>query len=249
MERCTSSPRYVVCSDSLGGTVNSESCSPDVGNLTAVPQLSSCRWRKRRHRGRHRRRNYDNAMVTESPPDDPRLQSPSARTTASGSSSLPTAIPSALSLHRAESDVVSKSAPCGDPVSWDLESESAERVSHTSAYTLDSPPFQICSSSSPDLTWSTNRSWYSQAFPFFSVSLGGDDDVTKVQCILLIKILSWRSVGIWFECLPEPGVLMEFFLVFRGPYSEFLSSTSSWATIASCPFLSNSISFSAKLSL
>jgi hypothetical protein len=203
MEHCTSSPRHVVCSDSPDAAVSSESCSnqascPDIGNLTTVPQLSSCRWRKRRHRGRHRRRNYGNAMVTESPPAD-------LRTTASGSSSLPTVIPSALSLHSAESGVVSKSAPCGamgiisDLVSWNLESDSAERVPQTSAYALDSPPFKICSSSSPDLTpsqnprCSTSRSWYSQAFPFFSVSLGGDYDVTKVQCILLSKILSWRS--------------------------------------------------------
>jgi hypothetical protein len=217
MDHCASSARCVVCSESLDGSVSSESCSnqascPDVGNLTAVPQLSSCRWRKRRHRRRYRRRNYDNAMVTESPSNDLRLQSPSA----SGCSSLPTVIPSALSLQSAESDALSKSAPCAVDTVIDPVSDSAERVSQTSAYALVSPRFQICSSSSPDLTssqdqrWSTSRSWYSQAFPFFSVSPGRDDDVTKVQCILLTKIMSWRCVCIWFECLPASGVLMEF---------------------------------------
>jgi hypothetical protein len=230
MEHSASSPRYVVCSGSLDGAPIREPCSnqvscPDVGNLTTVPHLSSCRWRKRRHRGRHRRRNSDNAMVTESPPNDLRLQSPSPRTTANGSSTVPTVVPSALALHSAESDVVSKSAPCdtwsfmdmiSDPVSSDLESHSAERVSQTSPYKLASPPFKIYSCSSPDLTlskdqrWSTSRSWYSQAIPFFSGSLCGDHGVTEVQCILLTEILSWRSVCIWFECLPVSGVPMEF---------------------------------------
>lgn len=216
MEHSTSFARYVVSSDSLDGAVSSEPCNkqvscPDVGNLTTVPQLSSCRWRKRRHRGRQRRHNSDNVMVTESPPDDLRLQSPSPMTTANVSSILPTVVPSALSQHSAESDVVSKSAPCdtwsfmgmiSDPVSSDLESRSAQRVSQTSPYTLDSAPFKIHFSSSPDLTlskdqrWATSRSWYTRAFPFLSGSLCGDNDVTEVRYVLLTEILSWRVVCI-----------------------------------------------------
>jgi hypothetical protein len=221
VQHSTSSPRYVVYSDSRDGGLSSElgsnraSC-PDVGNLTTVPHLSSCRCRKRRHRGRHCRHNSDNGTATASAPDDLRLQPPRPRTTANGSSTIPTVIPSALSSHGAESGVVSKSAPCdtcsymgmvSNPVSWDLESGSTERVSQTSPCTLDSPPLRVCSSTSADLTpskdqrRSTSRSWYSQALPFFSVSLGGDDDVAEVRCILLRKMLSWRSVCIWFECL------------------------------------------------
>jgi hypothetical protein len=207
MQHSTASPTYVVCSDSLDSSLNSESRSsrascPDVGNLSAAPQLSSRRCRKRRHRGRHHSHHSDNAMVTESRHHDVRLPSPSTRTTALGSSSLPTVVPCAMS-YCAGSGVVSKSAPCATasfmsingPVPWDLESGNAGRVSQTSSYTLESPPLRVCSPASPDRTptrdqrRSTRRSWYSQGFPFFS-SLAADDGVTEVRCILLAEILS-----------------------------------------------------------
>jgi hypothetical protein len=219
MQHSPSSPRNVVCSVSLDGGLSSNSHNnpascPDVGNLTTVSQLSSRRCRKRRHRGRHRSYYPDNTMVIESLPDDLKLLSPSATTTANSCSILPTVVPCALLLHSTESSVVSKSAPCdtsrfmgmiSDPVSWDLVSGKAETVSQTSPYSLNSRRLSASSSASPDLNpskaqhRSTGRSWYSQAFPFSDI-LGGDDDVAKVQCILLTKTLSWRSVCMWFGC-------------------------------------------------
>jgi hypothetical protein len=217
---CSSSPRNVVCSDSLDGGLSCKSRDnrapcPDIGNLTTVSQLSSCRCRKRRHRGRHRSRYPDNTMVIESLPDDLKLLSPSATTTANSSSILPTVVPCALSLHSTESSVVSKSAPCDTSRFMGMISDPVSGKAGTA------PQTSRHSSASPDLTpskaqhRSTCRSWYSQAIPFFSDILGGDDDVTKVQCILLTKTLSWRSVCMSFGCLPNIRCSGGSFPVFR----------------------------------
>jgi len=188
VQHSKSFPKDSVHSDSHKGGLCSEpddnraSC-PDISNLTAVPHLASPKWKKRRHRGRHR---HDHSMTTGSPSHDFGLQLPSPRTDAN----CCTVIPSASPLHATDSADLSKSAPCDtwslmgiitDPMSWGPESSSTERVA--------SPPFKVCSSVSSDLTpskdqrRSTGSSWCSQALPFFSVSLSGDDDVTQVQCL------------------------------------------------------------------
>jgi hypothetical protein len=197
IDHSKSSLKDAVRSDLHKGDVviNNRASCPDIRNLAAVPQLASPRWKKRRHRGRHRRHHSDNIMITASPPEDLRLHLPASRIAANGSNTHPTDIPSASSLDCSDSDDLFKSAPCdtwnfmdmvNDSVSTDLESSNTENAPQTSFGTLDSPPFTVCSSTSPDPASSkgqrrsTSRSWYSQALPFFSISLGGDDDVTEV---------------------------------------------------------------------
>jgi hypothetical protein len=175
-------PKSFVSSDPREGGLSSgcsssQASSSDVTALTRIPRLASPRWKKRRHRGRHRQQS-DNVMVTGSLRDDP-----SPRTAANGSATHLTALPSAASLCDTDTDRLSKSAPCDslcfvgmvcDPLSWGLESSSAETVPLTAADNADSPtPPQ-------EHSRKIQRSWYTQALPFFSVSLGGDDGVTEV---------------------------------------------------------------------
>jgi hypothetical protein len=73
-----------------------------------------------------------------------------------------------------------------DTMSRDRGSGSTEKAASTTPGALDSPTLRVCFSTSADPApskdqrRSASRSWYSQAFPFFSVSLSGDDDVTEV---------------------------------------------------------------------
>lgn len=211
-EYSKSYPKDVVSSDSgesglSGGCGNNEASSPDIRTLTRMPQLASSRSKKRRHRGRRRQRS-DNAMVTGSLQDDP-----SPRTAANGSAASLTTLPPAGSLRDSDPDGFSKSAPCDSwsfmgmvsgPVSWGLESSSTETAPLMSTVTADSPPNTACTCTPPkDQRRLTMGSWYTQALPFFSVSLGGDDDVTEVECSLLNGVVFRRSVRTCFESRPR----------------------------------------------
>jgi len=222
-------PKDVVSSDSgesglSSGCGNNPTSSPDIRTLTRIPQLASPRSKKKRHRGR-RRQHSDSAMVTGSPQDDP-----SPRTAANGSATPLTTLPSAGSLRDSDPDCFSKSAPCdswsfmgmvSDPVSWGLKSSSTETVPLMSTVTADSPPNTACTCTPPkDQRRLTKGSWYTQALPFFSVSLGGDDDVTEVQCTLLNGMVFRRSVRAWFESRPSSTVFYFFFI-----FPEFLQSS------------------------
>jgi hypothetical protein len=201
-------PKNVVSSDLResvmgSGCGDNQASSPDIRTITRIPQLASPRPKKRRHRGR-RRQHSDSAMVTGSLQDDP-----SHRTDANGSTAPPTTVPPAESLRYSDPDGFSKSAPCDywsfmgmvcDPVSWGLESSSTETAPLTSPVRADSSPNTAYTCTPPkDQRRLTKRSWYTQALPYFSVSLGGDDDVTEVQCTLLNGVVFRRSICTWFE--------------------------------------------------
>jgi hypothetical protein len=204
-ELSKSYPKDVVSCDSRAsglssGCGNNQASCPDISTLTRIPQLATPRLKKRRHRGRHRQ--HSDNMVTGSPQDDPL-----PRTAGNGSATPVSIVPSASSLRDTDPDSLSKSAHCdswsfvgmvSDPVSWGLESSSTETVPMTSPDTADSPTTTASSSTPPkDQRRLTKRSWYTQALPFFSVSLGGDDDVTEVQYALL------NGSGIaTFDCRP-----------------------------------------------
>lgn len=184
---------------------NNQASSPGIRTFTRMPQLASPRPKKRRHRGRHRQ--HSNAVFIGSLQDDP-----SPRTGANCSVAPPTTVPSAESLRNSDPFGFSKSAPdswsfmsmVSDPVSWNLESSSTETVPLTSPVTEDSPPNTACTCTRPkDQRRLTKGSWYTQALPFFSVSLGADDDFTEVQCTLLNGVVFRRSVRTWFESRPS----------------------------------------------
>jgi len=215
-------PKDVVSSDSRdsvmgSGCGNNQASCPDIRTVTRIPQLASPRPKKRRHRGR-RRQHSDSAMVTGSLQDDS-----SPRTAANGSAAPPSTVPPAGSLLYSDPDGFSKSAPCdywsfmgmvSDPVSWGLESSSTETVPLTSPVRADSSPDTACTCTPPkDQRRLTKRSWYTQALPYFSVSLGGDDDVTEVQCTLLNGVVFRRSVRTWFESRSSSTGCFDFSLV------------------------------------
>lgn len=193
------------------GCGNNQASSPGVRTFARIPQLTSPRSRKRRHRGRHRQ--HSNVMVTGSLQDDP-----SPRTAANGSAAPLTTVPPAESFRGSDPDGFSKSAPdywsfmgmVSNPTSWGLESSSTETVPLTSPITEDSAPNTTCTCTPPkDQRRLTKGSWYTQA-PFFSVSLGGDDDVTEVQCTLLNGVVFRRSVRAWFESRPSSTGCFDF---------------------------------------
>jgi hypothetical protein len=217
LSECSKSyPKDVVSSDSRESGLssdcgNKQASSSDISALTGIPQLSSRTWKKRRHRGRPRQHS-DNVMVTGSPQDGP-----SPRTAASGSSTSVSTVPSAASFRDTDPAGFAKSASCGswsfmrmvsDPVSCGLESSSTETAPLASPDTADSPTTTTCSSTPPrDQHSLTKRSWYTQALPFFSVSLGGDDDVTEVQYTLFHDVLYERGSNL---STAAPAVLMTF---------------------------------------
>jgi hypothetical protein len=204
-EYSQSYPKDVVSSDSRGSGLSSgcdrnQASSSEGRTLARIPQLASPRSKKRRHRGRHRQHS-GNGMVTGALRDDL-----SPRTAANGSAAV-TTLPPAGSWHDSDPYGFSKSAPCdtwsfmgmvSDPVSWGLEPSSTKIVPLTSPVTADSPPKTACSCTPPkDRRLLTKGSWFTQALPF-SVSLGGDDDVKKVQCASLNGDVFRCSVRTWF---------------------------------------------------
>ena len=219
---------------------NNQASSPGIRTLTRMPQLASPRPKKRRHRGRHR--HHSNAVVIGSLQDDP-----SPRTAANGSATLPTTVPPAGSLRDSDPDGFSKSAPdswsfmgmVSDPMSWSLESSSTETVPLTSPVTEDSPPNTACTCIPPnDQRRLTKGSWYTQALPFFSISLGGDDDITEVQCTLLNGVVFRRSVRTWFESRSSSTGRFDFSWISSVLQVNTWIALRNWVATPSCAFLS-----------
>jgi hypothetical protein len=245
-EYSKSYPKDVMSADSRESGLssrcgNNQASSPETRTLTRIPQLASPRSKKRRHRGRHRQHS-DNTVVTGSLQDDP-----SPRTAANGSAAPLNTVPPAGSLRRSDPDGFSKSAPCdywsfmgmvSDPVSWGLESNSTETVPLTSPVTATNQPNTACSCAPPkDQRRLTKGSWYSQALPFFSASLGGDDDVTEVQCTLLME---WYFDVLYarFESRPSSTGCFDFSWFSSVFQVNTWIALWNWVAAPSCAFLS-----------
>ena len=238
-------PKDIVSSDSResglsSGCGNNQASSPGIGTVTRIPQLASPRPKKRRHRGRHRQHS-DSAMVTGSLQDYP-----SPRTTANGSAAPLTTVPPAGSLRDSGPDGFSKSAPydswsfmgmVSDPVSWGLDSSSTETVPLTSPVTADSPSNTACTPPK-DQRRLTKGLWHTQALPFFFVTLGGDDDVTEVQCTLLNWVVFRRSIRACFESRPSSTGCFDFFLFYSVLQVNAWIALWNWVETPSCAFLS-----------
>ncbi|XP_069680558.1 uncharacterized protein [Periplaneta americana] len=169
----TSKPRSKAELTSEGGRV---SC-PEASRV--VPQVSSPRSKKRRHRGRHRHHHSDLG------PEDFRLNIPTNKPDATNGSTAPTLVPPSSS-RGADSGDLSKSAPCDTWCLTDLDNGAEARSPEPrSTDKVDNRPFRLRSCTSPDYFSSMDqsrpscRSWYNRACPFFATSLTGDDNAAE----------------------------------------------------------------------
>ncbi|KAJ4452209.1 hypothetical protein ANN_03727 [Periplaneta americana] len=198
----TSKPRSKAELTSEGGRV---SC-PEASRV--VPQVSSPRSKKRRHRGRHRHHHSDLG------PEDFRLNIPTNKPDATNGSTAPTLVPPSSS-RGADSGDLSKSAPCDTWCLTDLDNGAEARSPEPrSTDKVDNPPFRLRSCTSPDYFSSMDqsrpscRSWYNRACPFFATSLTGDDNAA--EDIARIKALQEKESGSWLcSAFLYVGTLMD----------------------------------------
>ena len=163
---------------------NSRGSCPDI----TVPQVSSPRIKRRRHKGRHRQQHADN-VASDSPvyPRRLNMSSPHLDEPSSEGYKPSQTLPIPTSSIRCVHSELSKSAPCDtwcfmDPV--DLDEEAC--ASPCPPTLSDSPPFRIRACTSPETMYSreeprtSNNSWFSRVLPLFSSSSGGNEAAGQV---------------------------------------------------------------------